>query len=868
MKDSINIIISGGGTGGHIFPAVSIANACKKYLKDVNILFVGALGRMEMEKVPAAGYEIVGLPIQGLYRSLTPRNIGVIRNAVRSVRLAKKIIKDFQPDIVIGVGGYASGPVLWQAASMHIPTLIQEQNSYAGVTNKLLSKRARKICVAYDNMQRFFPKKKIVLTGNPVRQQLLQGLNKKKEAYAHFQLDPGKKTLLVIGGSLGARTINESMLKGLSYLTAHANELQIIWQTGKYYYADIQAKTNIYHTRGLIVTDFIARMDLAYSIADLVISRAGASSISELSLLHKPCLLVPSPNVAEDHQTKNAMALVEKDAAVMVADADALFQLVPTAYKLLTDKAKLKSLSDNIAYFAKPEADKTIVSEIAALLGVEMTDGQTEPAAETTEPEAAQAGQTAEAADEAAENLPEETPASKEPAGKYFFLGIGGIGMSALARFLKQNGAVVGGYDRTESELTDSLQAEGMDVHYEDNISRIPVTFMDPEQTTVVYTPAIPDDNKELDFFRKGKFRVIKRAVLLGEITRQYQALCVAGSHGKTTTSGMLACILSQTKQKTNAFLGGICKNFNSNYVTARHAETVVVEADEFDRSFLQLSPKTAVITATDADHLDIYGDRAALLDSFAEFTARIQDGGNLLVKKGIELSPRVGEGVTIYSYSGTETADFYADQVSVGDGTIRFDFVYPQGRIEKVTLGVPVLINVENAVAAMAAAHLQGASDEALRKGIEGFQGTKRRFDVHLKNDRYVLIDDYAHHPNEIAASIASIRALYPGKRICGIFQPHLYSRTKAFAKEFGTSLSALDEVLLLDIYPAREKPMKGVTSNLILKNIKLNHKELCTKNTLLEHLATARFDILLTLGAGDIDQMIPEIKKALEQR
>ena len=864
MKTSFNIIISGGGTGGHIFPAVSIANACKKYLPGCDILFVGALGRMEMEKVPAAGYPIKGLPIRGLKRSLSPENLRILRDAARSVRMSKKIIRDFKPDAVVGVGGYASGPVLWQAASMGIPTLIQEQNSYAGLTNKLLAKRVRKICVAYEHMERFFPKKKIILTGNPVRQQLLAGSDKKEEAYRHFGLQPGKRTLLVIGGSLGARTINESMLKGLSSLTARSNELQVIWQTGKYYYADIQSKTNIYRTRGLVITDFIARMDLAYSIADLVISRAGASSISELSLLGKPCLLVPSPNVAEDHQTKNAMALAEKGAAVMIPDSEAIFQLVPTACKLLSDPARLRSLSERIAHFAKPDADKAIVSEIASLLGTTLRDEPaTAPAAdgETTEPAPT-------VADKKADDAPLTGNSPETTSSQYYFVGIGGIGMSALARFLKQAGHTVAGYDRTRTALTDTLQAEGIDVHYDDNISRIPVTFMTPERTTVIYTPAIPDDNKELTFFRKAKFRVIKRAVLLGELTRQYKALCVAGSHGKTTTSGMITNILAQTPEKTNAFLGGICKNFNANFVAEPRSGSVVVEADEFDRSFLQLTPCIAVVTATDADHLDIYGDRAALLESFSQFSARVAEGGFLLIKKGVEMKPAAAESVKIYSYSGTDEGDFHAENLEIKDGGIRFDFVYPGGRIESVSLGVPVLINVENAVAAMAAAHLYGAPDEALRKGIEGFMGTKRRFDVQLKTDRYTLIDDYAHHPNEIAASIASIRALYPGKRICGIFQPHLYSRTQSFAKEFGESLSALDEVLLLDIYPAREKPIRGVTSNLIFKNIRNASKTLCTKNTLLEHLADAKFDVLLTLGAGDIDRMIPDIKQALLQR
>ena len=360
-------LISGGGTGGHIFPAISIANALKKQLPDAEILFVGALGRMEMERVPAAGYPIEGLPVSGLDRKNMLRNINVLWNLGRSLLLARKIIKRFKPDVAIGVGGYASAPTLRAASAFGVPTVLQEQNSYAGVTNKLLAKKAKRICVAYEGMEKFFPKEKIVLTGNPVRQDLFSIAPKTNEAYNFFNLDPKKKTILVVGGSLGARTINQSIIAGLNKL-AKSEDVQVIWQTGKFYIKDARKAIECHTTSGLLVTDFVSRMDLAYSIADLVVSRAGASSISELCLLAKPVILVPSPNVAEDHQTQNALALVRKDAAVMIKDVDAKEQLVDKALELINNETELKKLSNNILKLAEKDSADRIANEILKLI--------------------------------------------------------------------------------------------------------------------------------------------------------------------------------------------------------------------------------------------------------------------------------------------------------------------------------------------------------------------------------------------------------------------------------------------------------------------------------------------------------------------
>jgi UDP-N-acetylglucosamine--N-acetylmuramyl-(pentapeptide) pyrophosphoryl-undecaprenol N-acetylglucosamine transferase len=362
----LRFLISGGGTGGHIFPAISIANALKHKLPDAEILFVGALGRMEMERVPAAGYPIEGLPVSGFDRKNRLRNIKVLWNLMRSLILARKIIRRFKPDAAIGVGGYASAPTLRAASAFDVPTVIQEQNSYAGVTNKLLAKKAKKICVAYEGMERFFPKEKIVLTGNPVRQDLFSVAPKTKEAYQFFNFDPTKKTILIVGGSLGARTINQSIIAGLEKLAK--TDIQIIWQTGKFYIENARKAAGPFASPNLLVTDFVSRMDLAYSIADLVVSRAGASSISELCLLAKPVILIPSPNVAEDHQTQNALALVRKDAAVMIKDVDANKQLVVKVLELINNVDELKKLAENIIKLAEKDSADRIADEIIKLI--------------------------------------------------------------------------------------------------------------------------------------------------------------------------------------------------------------------------------------------------------------------------------------------------------------------------------------------------------------------------------------------------------------------------------------------------------------------------------------------------------------------
>lgn len=449
-----------------------------------------------------------------------------------------------------------------------------------------------------------------------------------------------------------------------------------------------------------------------------------------------------------------------------------------------------------------------------------------------------------------------------------YFVGAGGIGMSALIRYFLAKGMAVGGYDRTPSELTERLIAEGAQIHYEENAELIPNDFRDKAHTLVVYTPAIPQEHAELAYFRNNGFEIHKRAQVLGMLTRSSRGLCVAGTHGKTTTSTMAAHLLHQSHVGCNAFLGGISKNYGTNLLLSATSPYTVIEADEFDHSFHWLSPWISVVTATDPDHLDIYGTREAYLESFRHYTSLIQPGGVLIAHTGLALQPDLQPGVKLYTYSRDE-GDFHAENIRIGGGEIFIDFVAPDTRINDIQLGVPVSINIDNGVAAMALAHLSGVSNEEIKAGMASFRGVDRRFDFKLKTDKIVLLSDYAHHPAEIAQSVKSIRELYRDKKITAIFQPHLYTRTRDFYRDFADSLSLLDEVILTDIYPAREKPIPGISSQLIYDNLRPGiEKTLCRKEDVLNLLKDKPLEVVIVLGAGDLDNYVPEIKKLLEER
>lgn len=446
-----------------------------------------------------------------------------------------------------------------------------------------------------------------------------------------------------------------------------------------------------------------------------------------------------------------------------------------------------------------------------------------------------------------------------------YFIGAGGIGMSAIARYFLHRGVVVAGYDKTPSALTEQLEKEGMLIHYEENVDEIPHACRNRESTLVVYTPAIPADHKELALYRERGFDVEKRAQVLGMLTRTHKGLCVAGTHGKTTTSTMCAHIMHQSHIDCNAFLGGISKNYASNYILSKESDYVVIEADEFDRSFHWLRPWMSVITSTDPDHLDIYGTKEAYLESFTKYSSLIQPGGALIIHTGLEMQPAVQQGVKVYTYS-RDGGDFHADNVVIDNGEITFDFVSPVESVPGIHLGQPVPVNIENAVAAMAMAQLNGCTAEELKYGMRTYRGVERRFDFKIKTDRIVFLSDYAHHPKEIRQSAMSIRELYKDRRITAIFQPHLYSRTRDFYKDFAESLSLLDEVVLCDIYPAREEPIPGVTSQLIYDNLAPGVKKtMIHKEDVPDYVKAHEFEVLVVLGAGDIDNYVPQIEKIL---
>ena len=448
-----------------------------------------------------------------------------------------------------------------------------------------------------------------------------------------------------------------------------------------------------------------------------------------------------------------------------------------------------------------------------------------------------------------------------------YFIGIGGIGMSNLARYFIQQGKSVAGYDRMETPLTKALVAEGAQVHYEDYVRLVPAEFLDKEKTLVVYTPAVPASHSELQFFRQSGFTIMKRAQLLGEVTKTSDAVCVAGTHGKTTVSSMTVHLLRQSGVDCNAFLGGILKNYGTNLLLSDKSRITVAEADEYDRSFHWLQPWIAVITSADPDHLDIYGTPEAYRESFEHFTSLIRKNGYLILKEGVSLTPRTDATVKTFTYSESE-GDFHAENIRIGNGEIIFDFVSSDSRITDIQLGVPVKVNIENAVAAITAAVLSGVKPDEIRAAMKTFGGAKRRFDFLLKTPGIVFIDDYAHHPQELTASIRSIRQLYPDRKVTGIFQPHLYTRTRDFADDFARSLSLLDDVILLDIYPAREEPIPGITSEVIFEKITSKEKMLLKKTELLDFLENKELDVLVTLGAGDIEHLLPAIKQLLEKK
>ena len=452
-----------------------------------------------------------------------------------------------------------------------------------------------------------------------------------------------------------------------------------------------------------------------------------------------------------------------------------------------------------------------------------------------------------------------------------YFLGIGGIGMSALARWFRVNGYEVAGYDRTSTALTDTLSSEGMVIHFDEDVTKIPVHFREnPAETLVIYTPAVPKTHSEYIYLTQNGFTLQKRSQVLGLLAGQMTTVGIAGTHGKTTTSSMVAHILRVAGINSAAFLGGITQNYGTNFLLNEPTEDLrsvvcVVEADEFDRSFLTLYPHLAVVTSTDADHLDIYGDKNAVLDSFAAYVSQIETNGVLFQKKGLNLRDKTKAEVHEYSL---QEGDYHSENLRIEDACFIFDLVYPQGKIQDIRLAVPGFHNVENAIAAAAVALQLGVTSELIREALSSYRGVKRRFEYILKTENAILIDDYAHHPAEVQAFLSSVKALYPDHKLTAIFQPHLFTRTRDFADEFAESLSLADDLILLDIYPARELPIEGVTADLIFRNVSSKSKLQCTKADLIDVVRQKAPTLLVTIGAGDIDQLLSTLKNSLKSQ
>lgn len=833
----MKVILSGGGTGGHIYPALALADALKKHAPATDILFVGARGKMEMQKVPEAGYPIVGLKIRGLQRKQVLQNVALPCRLVGSLWQARKILKDFRPDVVVGTGGYASAPILYMAAKRQIPTLIQEQNAAVGLANQLLARYVDRICVAYEGMEKYFPAEKIVLTGNPVREDLLHLAEKRQAAYQHFGLVPAKPCLLVLGGSLGAQTINASILQGIDQLMEAG--LQVIWATGRLYFAAIQAQLTQQQRAVVKVYPFIAPIDLAYAAADMVVSRAGALAVAELCVAQKPVIFVPSPNVTADHQTQNVLPLVEKNAALMVKDDKAMQMLLQAVIGLLQLEARQRILAKNMRDWARPQATAAIREAIIALAKPARSAAPTAPYRMRAYP-------------------------------YVYLLGIGGMGMSAVARWFNAQPVQVFGYDRAATALTDQLTQEGIQLHFEDRVEAIPAEITHhKEQSLIVYTPAISTKNQLLSYLKANNYTVCKRAEVLGMITQRQFTLAVAGTHGKTTTSSLAAHLLHSAGKSMVGFLGGIAKGYGTNLLVngpAHEDPIVVIEADEFDRLFLRLQTDLAIVTTVNPDHLDTYGDAQGFKDAFKAFIGRVPPAGKAIVHQKVAQQLQLTKGgAHIVCYALTD-AVVRAEHVCIKQGDFYFDYVSEATTIRGLRLAVPGYHNVENALAVITACLALGLDAETIREGMATFQGIKRRFDYVIRTEQLVFLDDYAHHPAEIAALLQTIRLLYPDKKLTAVFRPNLFTRTRDFAGAFAQSLDLADQVFLLDVYPDREEPIEGVSSACIFEQMTLDQKFMCTSANLLDALGQqGKPAVIVLMGSGGTSSFVPLIKDFL---
>ena len=817
-RQPIRIVLSGGGTGGHVYPAIAIADAFKNLPYEVDILFIGAKGKVEMKLVPEAGYSIVGLPIRGLQRRFTLSNFWFPFRLFASLLKAFWVVRSFKPDAVIGLGGFASGPCLKVAQWLNIPTYLQEQNAAPGLTNRLLAEKTRMAFVAYPNMERYFTKTRLKITGNPIRT-VVDLSHSKSESCTFFGLNSEHPVVFLTGGSLGAKTLNESM--ALSLTQFKEKGIQVIWQVGAAYYEEYKS----YASDTVKVMAYVKRMDLAYAAANIIVARAGASTISELAIVAKPSILIPSPNVTEDHQNKNAQAVVDSGAVVKISDENARENLGSTVIDLLEDVSQQRVLSSAIEAYAKPYAGNEIVRTI---LKEQCLPGY----------------------------LHQEDVSQRRHV---FFIGIGGSGMNTLAHYFLDQGVNVSGYDRNESSITNHLKSRGA------QISNTLEGTLDNSIDLVVYTPAINKKNPILrEALQRPSLTVLKRSECLGLLTKNRTTIAVAGSHGKTTITSMIAHIFMANNQPITGFIGGQLIGKEGGLVG--QGDVFLVEADEFDRSFLHLSPNTAVISTIDADHLEIYGDLQGVQKGFESFVRRISCDGHLVLGPNVEISQHCNSTLQRESY-GEPSSDWMITDVQWKGEVFFFGIQKDQKKYNgKLPLGG--MHNVKNALAAIAAAEKHDVSIEDAVKALATFPGVKRRFQVIAGGVDWTYIDDYAHHPSEISALIQGLRSMQPSWPVTVIFQPHLYSRTQALADQFAEALSGADQVILLPIYPAREEPIAGVESELIARNVNVPCRTvLHSKEEVLSLLDTLDKGFIVSAGAGDISSLIPSIQKQLER-
>lgn len=823
---SSRVLFAGGGTGGHIFPALALAAYLQQENPFCQIEFVGAKDRMEMEKIPQAGYTIHGLNIMGLDRKRVFRNILVLYKLIGSLAKAYRIVRRFNPSVVVGMGGYSCLPVLFVARLLRIPTIIQEQNAFAGLANRLLGKNATHICLGYAKAKRFFVPEKCTVTGNPIRQEIINAkyINAQKAKLA-LGLRTDLPLLFVIGGSLGCKRINVFFLE---HLDAFVNAgLQIIWQTGTDFYTKAREKTASYPQ--VQVFDFVTDMAQAYAGADIIVSRAGAIAIAEICAVTKCAVFIPYQRATENHQFHNANTLFEANACRLIKEKDIDAHLLPTILRLLEQPEERERIQQNMSAFTLTKATQTIGEIILRYCR------------------------------QRAKTL-----------RNVYMIGIGGSGMQALAQYLLSKGVKVSGYDRDSSAFSEMLAQQNVPIYRVEDKKHIT-----SGTDWVIYTPAINANHLEKMHAESMGLPVLKRSFALGHLTRDGNNICVAGAHGKTTTSSMVASILQMARCPYNAFIGGQrlpdnpCPDLPANDCS-QYPPVNVIEADEFDRSFLRLCPSIAVITSVDEDHLDIYQTKENLLEAYQQFVYRLKEDGLLIVHQSVMDKHPFATNNTITYSAEDERADIFARNIQyTSRQTVQFTVHIGEDIYAELELSQGATFMVNNALAAVGVARHLRIPPPVIQQALANYRGVRRRFECVAKNAKQVYINDYAHHPEEIKQTMQAVRNLYPNKKMTVIFQPHLYSRTKDFYQDFARSLSLADEVIFLPIYPAREQPIPGVSSAMIAD---------CMANTPTQQMDIARLcfhivenlnsmEVIVSIGAGADLEKIPPVLQTLIQ-